>query len=65
MAEREITLRLDNSTGRFTPTRRVVVTTTQPRPWWRRLLRLPAKQIRRGPFVLEPWPTPPTEETKP
>lgn len=61
MPEPKITLRLDNSTGRYTPARRVFVTTVQPRSWWRRLFRLPAKRVRRGPFTIEPWPGSPTE----
>ena len=63
MPEPKIALELDNSTGRYIQHRHVFVTTVQPRSWWRRLLRLPAKRVRRGPFSVEPWPgaVPPTE----
>jgi hypothetical protein len=37
-------------------TRRVNVTIVWSRPWWRRLLHLPAKGERRGPFRVVPWP---------
>lgn len=61
----KITLRLDNSDGRYTPARRAFVTTVQPKSWWRRLLRLPAKRIRRGPFAVEPWPATLAERNTP
>ena len=61
VTETTLTLRLDNTSGRFrlVPDRgqRVVVSITLPRPWWRRLLRRPAKQVKRGPFQLERFPT--------
>lgn len=37
------------------PPRRVMVTIVYPRPWWRRLLRLPAVTRRAGPFEMVPW----------
>lgn len=61
------TFLLDNSDGCVIPVMRgehlftsawghsVTFTVAQPRPWWRRLLRLPAKKITRGPYRLEPW----------
>jgi hypothetical protein len=35
---------------------RCMVTVTWPRPWWRRLLHLPAKTKTTGPYTVEPWP---------
>jgi len=53
--EPALTVHLDNSDGRFTPSRRVMLTVAY-RPWWRRVLRLPANQVRSGPFKVHQWP---------
>lgn len=35
---------------------RIKVSAEYPRPWWRRLLGLPAKRVNLGTGTVEPWP---------
>jgi hypothetical protein len=51
--------------GVETVTKRVRITIVYPQPWWRRLLRLPARREVRGPYVVEPWPQPDTPPVNP